>query len=317
MKVLVTGADGFVGSNLMRLLDAAGLEAVGAVRGRKRETGEGRRPLVLLTDVLGGSYPKTDVIVHCAGVAHRGAGAGLVAERDFDEGNRVLTELLSEVVLKSDTRGLIHLSSIAAAGYTEFTSERGLDECGQGDPVSSYGKSKRAAEGAVFRLSESGRLGVNLRPPLIYGRGARGNWPKLVRIAGLNLPLPFRSVRNRRSYLGIDNLAQMVLSVIGCLGRPEVSGTYHVADADVVSLSDVVTALREGMGKSPSLFPFPPNILRLTLDAFGMRSVGDGLFGDLVLDSRLFGNTFSYSSGFPTLEGMRRIAEEMKEGSSR
>ena len=153
-------------------------------------------------------------MIHTAGVAHLSPRPGEDLSALFLEGNTAVTTALAAAVASSEVRVLVHLSSIAAAGYTEFSAGTGLSEDQAIAPTGPYGESKRLAEAPVEELRSVGKLGVNLRPPLIYGSGARGNWPRLLQLARSPLPLPFGSVRNRRSFLGIENLADLVLAIL-------------------------------------------------------------------------------------------------------
>ncbi len=291
MRVLVTGANGFVGSRLIGFLREAGY----GVKGVVRRDFEGRDPsLVVLSgeDSLAPHLEEADVLIHTAGVAHR---PGATRE-EYWEGNRDLTIRLAGRVSSSSVRTLIHLSSIAAREAGSGRSRRPED----------YGLSKREAEPAVLALAESGKLGVNLRPPLIYGPEAPGNWGHLVRLARIPLPLPFASVRNRRSYLGLEHLCGAIGAVLSSSGDPSLSGTYEIADRETPSLAEVLAAVRRGLSRRAGLWHFPPRILDRGLRLAGREAMAEGLFGDLFLDPHPFEEAFSWRAALPTLEAMER-----------
>jgi len=312
VKVLVTGANGFVGRHLCEQLADAGYEVVPCTRRLAGDSGiEGARYLEEdenWNDLLDG----IDAVVHTAGVAHQAAISADDPQRLFQKGNCDLTKSLAEAVAESDVKILIHVSSIAAAGYTRYSEGAGLSEEDETDPKGDYGWSKRNCEPAVEALRDSGKLGVNLRPPLIYGKGAKGNWPKLLKLAKSHLPLPFASVKNRRSFLGIENLGELVSRILSGGFRPELSGTYHVADDEVVSLRDVVASLRAAEGRGPGMVGFPIGLIERGLQMMSKETVSDGLFADLVLDIKKAKETFSWQPSVKTLEGMRMSVE--KEG---
>jgi nucleoside-diphosphate-sugar epimerase len=300
MKVVVTGAGGFAGSHLVAALGRAGHEVVSWVR---RETPGAL--VVDLTRIAPAMLEGVDAVVHTAGVAHLSPRPGEDLSALFHEGNTAVTTALARAVAASEVRVLVHLSSIAAAGYTEFSAGAGLSENQAIAPAGPYGESKLRAEAPVGELRRVGKLGVNLRPPLIYGSGARGNWPRLLQLARSPLPLPFGSVRNRRSFLGIENLGDLVLTILSQADEPGLSGTYHVADAEVFSLREVIATLRAAAGKKAGLVPFPPGLMKTLLKAAGRGSMGDGLFGDLVVDATRVREAFAWSPPVATLDGMR------------
>jgi len=304
VKIVVTGAGGFAGRHLVAALRGAGHEVSPWVR---RET-----PGAVVVDLLRvvpAMLEGVDAVVHSAGVAHLRARKGEDLTALFHEGNTLTTTALAAAVAASGVTALIHLSSIAAAGYTEYATGAGLAEDQAIAPSGPYGESKLLAEAPVEALRDVGKFGVNLRPPLLYGAGARGNWPKLLQLARSPLPLPFGSVRNRRSFLGMGNLADLILTILSRDLKSDLSGTYHVADTEVVSLREVVTTLRSALGKKRGLLPFPPALMKTLLKAAGRGSMGDGLFGDLVVDSSRVREAFAWSPPVATLDGMRRSVE--------
>src|SRR5690606_9962280 len=107
----------------------------------------------------------------------------------------------------------------------------------------------------VRRFAQAGKVGVILRPPLVYGHDAPGNWGKLQRLAASRLPLPFGAVANRRSLCSVGNLCHAIVVATEAALKGTGSGTYEIADRDMVSLTEILTWLRAGMGKPSGLAP--------------------------------------------------------------
>lgn len=308
MKVLITGVSGFVGSHVFRHLESEGHEVWGTIR----ESPGGEEAVRWIKADSASDYSELlsgfDALVHCAGVAHNPTSDPVALKALFEEGNLVWTRKLAAQVADSEVKVMVHISSIAAAGTVTLGKGIGFREDDATEPETDYGRSKRDAEPFVEQLKESGKLGVNLRPPLIYGAGARGNWAKITSLAQSSLPIPFGSVRNSRSYLGIENLCDLVSSILSHSEEPALSGTYHVADENTYSLREIVMSLRAGFRKPPRLLPFPPSLMRAFLVALGRKKMAEGLFDDLILDTQSVKSAFRWSPPQETLESIEKMA---------
>ncbi|MEM6278119.1 MAG: NAD-dependent epimerase/dehydratase family protein [Verrucomicrobiota bacterium] len=304
MKVLVTGATGFVGSHAVSWLAARGHDVTGTVRAGRARPEAGQWIEADSNSDFSGILEGFDALIHAAGVAHNPTNDPEELRSLFAQGNRDWTRRLAESVVETNVRVMIHISSIAAAGKGVESGGKESREGEETTPGTDYGKSKREAEPFVGDLGGKGRLGVNLRPPLIYGPGTKGNWAKIVSLARSPLPIPFGSVRNQRSYLGIENLCGLMESILLHADGFEKSGTYSVADEGTFSLREVVEALRSGLGRSPGLVSFPPGILRTALVVLGRKKMAEGLFDDLILDTSAVEEAFGWKPQKETLASM-------------
>lgn len=304
MKILVTGASGFVGRHLLASLSESGKEVISFGRSeRPVMEGVGHCRGDENTD-FSRNLEGVNAVVHAAGIAHQ-SGSPESLKKRFFEVNCEWTARIAAAVADSGVETFIHISSIAAAGVPEDRRSPGIRESDEVVPLSDYGKSKREAEDRVLEtLRDTGKLAVNVRPPLIYGRRTKGNWDKLCRLAKLPFPLPFASVRNRRSYLSVDNLGEFVDSVLSCTGDVSPSGTYHLADSEILSLAEVVGAIREGLGRSAGLIPFPGFAMEFPLRLAGKAAMAEGLFRDLVVDASKAREVFSWEPRIETKAGM-------------
>lgn len=307
VKILVTGANGFVGRHVVDSLAAAGHIVTGLVRREFEGFDVETHVVAEAVDDFRFYLPGVDAVVHTAGVAHRTSGAAEDLRAEFEQGNVEQTRLLAEAVADTDASVLIHVSSIAAAGRPgSFGSGVVLSEQVETGDYNDYGQSKRDAETYVTQLAVHGKVGINLRPSLIYGSGARGNWPKLLKLVKAPIPLPFGSIDNQRSYMGIENLCDLIQTILEQELPVSKGGTYHVADAELVSLREIVTALRARLGRSPGLVPFSPDFLSSALNVLGREAMAEGLFGDLILDTSKVMKTFAWKPVRATLDGMAR-----------
>lgn len=281
-RVLVTGASGFIGRALVPALLSRGHAVRAASRGKPAfasavETvvhgdlggdgfGDGSSWLPLVRDV--------DAVVHLAGIAHTGPG---VPAEDYDRVNHRATVGLAAAAGTAGVGRLVLVSTVRA--QTGPSSGRVLTEDDPPAPTDPYGRSKLQAEIALARSQTPFTV---LRPVLVYGPGVKGNLAALARLAALPVPLPFGAFDRRRSLLGIANLVAAIAFVLGHAAAR--GATYLVADPEPVSLAEIVTALRAGMGRSPGLVDVPPVLMRLALTAVGRARYWDQLAGELVVD---------------------------------
>jgi len=278
MRILVTGASGFVGRALVNDLAAQGHRVRAAMRQpadifpRPVEVvavSDLARPLEwrpLLADI--------EVVVHLAGIAHAGPD---IAEEVYDRVNRAATMALAAAAARNRIQRLIFLSSIRAQAGA--AADHVLTESDPPRPVDAYGRSKLAAEEAI---RAAGLPFTVLRPALIYGPGVKGNLASLMHIARSPWPLPFGAMRNRRSLLGRGNLLAAIHHVLTTPAT--INETYVAADPEPLTLADIVGALRAGEGRRPRLVPVPPLVLARLLKALGRAHLWERLGGDSVVD---------------------------------
>lgn len=276
MRVLVTGANGFIGRALGAALESRGI----AWRGATRETVGDIGPQTDWRRSLEGC----DSVVHLANLAH----AHRVSETRLHavnvEGSRQLAAQAAQV----GVRRLVYLSSVKAA-----------------EPDDAYGEAKRTAERGLRGISSLET--VVLRPPLVYGPRVKGNFLTLLRAVEREWPLPLANVRNRRSLLYVGNLAD---AIIRCLSAPDATGkTFGVCDGSPVSTPELVRALASALGRRARLFAFPPRLLELIGALAGRGDSVKRLTGSLAVDDAPIRGELGWRPPFAFEEGIRATAE--------
>jgi UDP-glucose 4-epimerase len=277
-RVLVTGASGFIGRTLVADLAAAGHSVRAAMR-QPADVFPRSVEVVAVSDLTRPVEWRTllkgmETVVHLAGIAHAGAG---IAEEAYDRVNRLATTELANAAAAMGIRHLVFTSSIRAQSGP--VSPGVLRETDAPQPTDAYGRSKLAAEQAV---RAAGVKSTILRPVLIYGMGVKGNLARLLELAQKPWPLPFAICRNRRSLLARENLVAAIHLV---LTTPAAAGeTFVVADPQPLTLAEIVAALRQGVGRSPGLFPVPPALIATAMRATGHADDWERLGGSLVAD---------------------------------
>lgn len=301
-RILITGATGFVGRHLVPVLLSMHHSVTLAVR-RPEACLSGWQNCDRLRLVTTGGIETSQnlrealegvsTVVHLAALAHVHGAGHVDNDRPFVAANITATERLADAAGREDVRTFINLSSLAAV--TGSASSITVDDKSDFVPPTAYGRSKRAAEKPVHGLREKGILAVSLRPPLIVGVDARGNWATLQRLAATGLPLPFGGVRNKRSMIGVQALAEAIAHLCARPWPADKSGAYCLADPEPVSLPEIVRELRAGMGMPPRLFPFPGSILLGVAAAVKQRNRAAGLLGSLEVDSSGFRQAFAFT----------------------
>ena len=307
-RILVTGASGFVGRLLVQRLGDAGFPLTLAGRTATAVQGDNSRSFA-----VGGVDRNTDwrpALEDCDAVIHLAAqvpGPG-VTDEVFSEVNDRGTARLVEQAASSGARQFVLMSSLSAV--SDNSSSAAINEQTLPEPSTSYGRSKLAGESHMVMFEGRDRIAITIRPPIVYGAGAQGNWLLLQRLAATRVPLPFGSINNCRTLIAAENLVDALVRVVS-MPEPK-SGTFLVSDGESISLREILTWLRKGMGIPPRLVPIPSSALNALLHAVGRERIAKSLLGDLQVDSSLFRNTFGWSPQLHPSEAIVRSGASFK-----
>lgn len=277
-RVLVTGANGFIGRRVVARLVAQGMDVAGAVRSRRGEAWEVDSPSLDMPGDWAACLDGCSVVVHTAGRAH------VLDERienpidAFRAVNRDGSIRLAEQAVQAGVKRFIFLSSIGVNGVQNT---RPFTESDTPAPLEPYAVSKLEAEQALMDIA--GRTGMEvviLRPPLVYGPDAPGNFGRLVRAVRRGLPLPLGAVRtNRRTLVALDNLVDLIVT---CLHHPDAANQIFLAgDAEDLSTTDLLLRLSGALGVSARLWPVPVWMLSMGATLLGRRAMIERLCGSL------------------------------------
>lgn len=296
MVVLITGASGFVGGHLFTKLQHR-VQVRPVVR-----TGIASLPGAVTVPDVGPDTDWTSALEGCSTVVHLAAQlpSRNAAAADYDRVNRLGTSNLVKQAQQAGAKKFIFMSSIAAvAGAADGQ----ISDDDYTVAANDYGRSKRSAEQAVAGFSGES---ISLRPPLIIGRGARGNWGALTKLAALPAPLPFGLANRERSFLSIDNLLDALTMLIERVEGIGAANAYAIADPDPISLADLVSSLRTAQNRRPMLLPIPLWIMEKSARLAGKGALTDSLFGSLIVDSSRFNREFRWSPPVTTRETIVR-----------
>jgi len=283
LKVLITGASGFIGSHLVPALTAEGFDVVAASRApMQADAVEWRRSPQLGPDAdWSGIMRGIDTVVHLAGRAHVLQNTGSNEEDFCQRINSEGTRSLARQAAQAGVRHFVFLSSCHAVAEE---SPLMLTRATPPHPASAYGRSKLAAEKALSEeLGGSGCAWTILRPPLVYGAGNKANFARLVTLVRRGWPLPLSGVRNRRSFLGAANLADFTVRC--CSQKSSAQGEiYYPADNLDLSTPELLRLLGQSVRVPVTLFHVPPAFLGLAGRIPGLRPLRK-LTASLFVDS--------------------------------
>ncbi|MBK5240800.1 MAG: NAD-dependent epimerase/dehydratase family protein [Clostridium sp.] len=259
-KILITGANSYIGISLMSLLE-------------KYSDKYSVDELDMKDDSWKASdFSKYDVVFHVAGIAHVSTDPKM--EDLYFKVNRDLTIETAKKAKKDGVKQFIFMSSIIIYGESRNVNERRIiDENTVPKPSNFYGESKLQAENGIKPLENDDFKIVILRPPMIYGKGSKGNYPKLSK-AAQKLPV-FPDIDNQRSMLHIDNLCEFTRLMI----VNEESGVFFPQNSEYVKTSEMVKLIAQAHGTKIKL----TNIFNPLLNLVGPKiSIFNKVFGNLV-----------------------------------
>ena len=303
-RVLVTGADGFVGQALCPLLENAGW----TVHKTTRKACAG-------CYAVGNIGPDTDwraaldgvaAVVHLAARVHVMTDTTSDPLAEYRAVNCAGSANLARQAAQAGVKRLVYISTIKVNGESTGSLPFRSDDLPH--PQDPYAHSKWEAEQALHRIAvETGLEVVVLRPPLVYGPAVKANFLRLLNLIERGLPLPFGALKNRRSLLFLGNLADAIRV---CLSHPGAAGkTYLLSDGAALSSADLVRHLAAALDKAPKLFPIPPMLLRLAGLLTGKKAEVGRLLDSLEVDGSAIERELDWQPPYSMAQGLAITAD--------
>ncbi len=304
MRVLVTGANGFVGRALCREL----LRRDRRVRAAIRRDDD--PPAGCELRLVGETGPDTDwgealdgvdAVAHLAARVHVMRESAKDSIAAFRRTNVEGTLRLAEAAALAGVRRFVFLSSVKVLG--EASPEGPFTDNSPPRPQDPYGVSKWEAEQGLAEVAgRSAMEVVILRSPLVYGPGVKGNFLSLLRLVDRGIPLPLGRIGNHRSLLYLGNLVDAIRL---CLSSPAAADkTFLLCDGEDLSTTNLARRLAAALGRRTALFPLPESLLWITARCVGRRAEAERLLGPLTVDDRRIRAELTWKPPYTVNEGL-------------
>lgn len=314
MKILVTGASGFVGRYVCKNLAAARHQVIAVVRsgGVAIEGADVELivPELKELDSISDILATCDAVIHLAGRAHVLNDDSLDPLKEFRKINVGLTASFALSAAQSGVKRFIFVSSIGVNG--NFTKNKPFTEDDTEAPHDLYAISKLEAENALKHIAaEFDMQYVIVRPTLIFGPNAPGNFGLLLKLAERGIPLPFGALKAKRNLLSAWNFADFLRVCVEFPGHLE--ETFLIADQQSTNLNDIFRYLSEGMQKRQRLFWMPEALLAIVCRLVGKKQTFDKLNSELTVSTQRAITKLSWTPPFTTQDGLIKTGKLYRE----
>lgn len=280
-KILITGANSFLGQNIISNSRNKEIDEVCLIKNKVEDI----------------NFSVYDVVVHVAAIVHQ------TTKISEDEYFKINTDLCIEVAKEAKNQGVkqfIFISTVKV--YGEFRPERGIwNEDAICEPDDSYGKSKYAAEVKLNELIDNNFAVSIIRPPLIYGVGVKANMLSIIKLIDKFPILPLGGIKNKRSFTSIENLVQLIDVVI----EKHISGVFLGMDDKPLSTTELSKIIAKHLNKKRYFFALPKFIV-----AIGNKlipSIFDRLYGSFEIDNTLTRTSLEYTPHLSSDEGIKKM----------
>lgn len=304
-KILITGATGFVGSKLTEILES---KRCVVRRGAQHHFSD----YFEIEDLDAATnwdmaFSDIETVIHLAGLAHN---ANKFTAEEYENVNVLGTVALAKAAADSGVKRFVFVSSIGVNG-TE-TQSKPFSSYMIAKPHNVYAYSKLNAEQALKKIqADTGLEVVIVRPSLVYGSAAPGNFGLLVKLIRNVSFLPFGLTRNKRDFISVQNLANLLVT---CASHHNAVGhTFLASEGETVSIKEFTNAIAKGLGKRVYQLPVPVCLMRLAGKLLGKSAMVEQLVGNLQVDSSDLRQVLGWTAPYTMEESMALLNEQGKE----
>ena len=291
--ILVTGASGFIGRELIKKLLTEGHKVIGLVRKNINIFNSESYENLLVNDISQvvsiSHIKKIDIVIHLAAKTHSQNNN----YKDYYKTNVLGTESIINLAVKKNVKFILMLSSIKVNGEGFSNNKIEYTEKSQVLPKSAYGISKLESENILIKNAIKNNISyVILRPPLIYGKGAKGNLLKLIKHIEKGLPLPFISGENKRSFLSLNNLIDAIIRIL--YNTNTHNSVYLICDDIAVNPEDLYSVIANKLNKKLMKIKINKKLLQILLWPIGKSRMVEKISNSLIIDNSKIKNTLGW-----------------------
>ena len=276
-KIVLTGGSGFLGSHLLN--NKAFQEALVIGRTRPHNHRYFQKISFDADHDLVEVFNDIEIVVHAAARAHVMKDTAKSPLDEFRYVNTAGTLNLAEKAAIAGVKRFIFISTVKVLG--EQTEQgQAFENTDSFNPQDPYSISKVEAEVGLRLIGEAhGMEIVIIRPPLIYGKGVKGNFARLLRLVRFPIPLPIGSIQNKRSLVSVENLVDLI---VVCLNHPNAKNqSFLVSDDDDMSTPILLSRIAEAGGCKAYIFRFPIILLSIFFRVLGKFAIHQRLCGSM------------------------------------
>lgn len=315
-RVLVTGANGFIGQALCVALSSQGCSVRGVVRKKSANGQAGVSDYRAMGEVgehtdWAPALSGMDSVVHLAARVHQMRDTAADPLAEFRRVNSALTLKLARQAAEAGVRRFVFVSSVKVNGEATVVGQPfTADDVPK--PIDAYGISKFEAEQALIQLgAETGMEIVIVRPVLVYGPGVKANFHEMMRWVFKGVPLPLGALDNQRSFVAIDNVVDLI-SV--CLRHPKAANqVFLVSDGEDLTVSDLLRRTGAALGRPARLLPVPMVLLRIGGRLLGKEAVVQRLCDTLQVDIGKTRRLLGWNPPLSVDEALRKTARQLRD----
>lgn len=279
-KIVITGANGFIGKRFIEY---------------NKEHYE-----IITLSVRGENYKSFDFtgfdsIVHLAGKAHD---MNCKDDSEYFKVNVDITKTLATKAKEDGVKHFIYISSVKVYGKED----RGLiTEKSECFPEETYGKSKLQAEHFLQTIQDENFKVAIVRPPMVYGAGVKGNMDRLIQLCQKRYPLPFGNVGNLRTLVFVDNLIELLNTIID----QQVQGVLIPSDIKPISTDALIVMIKQALGKKENLISIPKFLRKIIKTV--KPELYKKLFGSFVIDTKATNAQLNFVPPYSTAFGIDKM----------